>query len=160
MTASIDTGELAILEHLPVAAALVCAVSDRDADEVRAILTDRAVDLMALAVVLASLVPDDVEMPTVRPAGFADLLDTTSRLLRVPAAEITGRSRKRPVIDARHVLCAAARAIGMGWSDIGRNVGVDHSTVISAVQRVRQTPALAAKAAVVAGQCISGDEAA
>jgi hypothetical protein len=63
---------------LAVASALVCAVHDRDAAQVRDLLV--GADLPALAVVLAACVPDD--------ARLSDLLDWTADLPQPKPAEL------------------------------------------------------------------------
>jgi len=53
---------------------------------------------------------------------------------RVPEAEILGRSRRHPIIQARHEVWRRMRdELKWSYPMIGKRFGVDHTTVMSAL---------------------------
>ncbi|UUW88365.1 helix-turn-helix domain-containing protein [Pimelobacter simplex] len=132
-------------EALPTAAALVCAVADRDQAEVHRIL-GQVDDWPALAVVLAGHVSPDSAL------GLVGQLSPETKavtILRAAAiqfgttiAAIRSDSRQRAVLDARAVAMAAMRYAGLSSSFVGRQTNRDHSTVLHAAGRVGENPVL------------------
>lgn len=59
---------------------------------------------------------------------------------------LLGRGRDRATVDARHVAMWLMRDGGRPYAEIGRELGVDHSTVIYAVRRVNTDEQLLATA--------------
>lgn len=136
----------------PIACDLVCAVKDGDAERIDAILTDPDADLMALAVVLAAMVPDD--RPLHELLGDDELDDdepvldftarrivtaaavATSQRVGVPSSAILGKSRERDIVQARQVVAWVACHEGLGYSEVGRQLGRDHTTVMHSVAKV------------------------
>ena len=56
----------------------------------------------------------------------------------VSVEDVNGRSRKAKIVTARHVWWHHLYSVyNMGYSEIGRRCGVDHSTVYNAIKRVR-----------------------
>lgn len=124
---------------LPTAAALTCAVADRDREEVARVLTGLDTkSLHALAVVLAAHVdPDKPFIPApVHTAPIVAIVHSAALRFRVTETLIVSVNRSRDVVDARSVACYAARLAGMTLTDIGRHVHRDHSTVFHACTRV------------------------
>jgi hypothetical protein len=132
---------------MPIACDLVCAVKDSDPERISEILLDPATDLVALAVVLAAMVPDDKtlsELVTVTDEPEEAMSRRvvqqaavwTSQWYRVPASMIFSPDRRREVNAARMVVCWVAAHQGLTYSEIGRQVGRDHSTVMHAIARV------------------------
>lgn len=123
----------------PTAAALVCAVSDRDAREVRDLLVPLSHDdLFALAVVLAGAVPDD----TVLTGALSDegkvfvAIQSAAQAFDTTRERILSTDRRRNVTDARAVAIAALRLVGLTSIYIGEHFNRDHSTVLHAAGRV------------------------
>jgi chromosomal replication initiation ATPase DnaA len=123
---------------IPVAAGLAVAVDEDDPDTVEEILTTLSTQqLYALAVVLAAHI--DPEKPLVR----ADVAGATKRaahkaavLYQVDVTAIFGPSRYQDVTTARVVTYYAAHLLGDTYSQIGRVLNRDHSSVMSGVNRV------------------------
>lgn len=149
---------------------LICAVSDRDSGAVNATMRSLGrADLQNLAVMLAAMVPEESHTPAnvIRARtryiectvpnqpdvlAFEHAADTVSSLFNVPLPDLFSTSRKQQVTQARLVLCwIASHVLGMNYSEIGRRLSRDHTTVIAACARVSKVPALRAKAAIVAG---------
>lgn len=55
---------------------------------------------------------------------------------------LLSRSLAREVVKARHVAMWVMRQGGQSYSHIGRELGVDHSTVMNGVRRVDKSPDL------------------
>lgn len=58
------------------------------------------------------------------------------------AHEVLSGSRRPEDVDARMVACYVSWMLGCSYSLIGRQIGRDHSTVMSAVARVGEQPRL------------------
>lgn len=129
-----------------VAAALVVAVNDDEdqaaADALKGLARD---ELRELVVLLAKHVdPDRPFMATHarRPisrveAAVKTCVAITALRWGITVDELTGSSRRREVIDARHVAASAARFCGATYPLIGRALGGrDHTTAMHAVSRV------------------------
>lgn len=50
--------------------------------------------------------------------------------------DIFGKSRLSEIVEARHLLCYSLRET-MTTSDVGRIVGLDHSSVVHAVKKIK-----------------------
>lgn len=133
----------------PRAAALVCAVEERDARAIEDILTQLDTDgLYALAVILADSVDPD------RPLTRAVEIDRSPRRVVMECAaevadeymisveDILSRSKDAEILAARHVTCWMAAARGVTSTAIGRALGRDHSTALNSISRVTGTPEL------------------
>lgn len=129
---------------IPVAAGLAVAVDEDDAEVVEEILTTLSrQQLYALAVVLAAHV--DPEKPLVR----SDVAGATKRaahraaaFFQIELSALLGRSRYREVLNARAVTYYAAYLLGDTYSQIGRVLNRDHSSVMSGCARVSTDPQL------------------
>lgn len=125
---------------IPIAAALICAVADRDVLDVDRILNAPDLDWRALCVVLAGHVRDDTEIGDSAPLTVRRQRDLALHLAAeafdTTAQGILAGARTRNVVDARAVAMAALRWTGQSASWIGREFGRDHSTVLHAVGRV------------------------
>ena len=61
-----------------------------------------------------------------------------SEVTGVPAELITGRSTNYKAVNARYIAWLMLKdKDGLGWSDIARMFGYDHSTVIHGVGKIR-----------------------
>lgn len=138
----------------PAAAALICAVADRDRAEIDRILLDPDLDWRALCVVLAGHVSEDTKFGEEAPLTLrrqvqvvlqlaAEAFDTTPDAIR-------STSRYRNTLDARAVAMTALRWAGHSASWIGRELDRDHTTVAHAVGRVGEDPRLRAIAQRIA----------
>ena len=60
------------------------------------------------------------------------------KVFRVNWREITGSSRRRSVVEARHAAMLALREMGLNLQDIGAFIGGrDHTTVIHGIKQAR-----------------------
>lgn len=66
----------------------------------------------------------------------AAIVENAASIYRIPPELITSNDRFKATTNARAVVCYAARKRGMTYSAIGRALGKDHTTVISACARV------------------------
>lgn len=149
------------------AAALVVAVNDDEHDAaVKAIRGMARAELCELAITLAGHVDPDrpfiltTDKPPrrVEQAGKACVVLAATRWGIAPA-EVTGQSRQRECIDARHVAAAAARFCGASYPLIGQILGGrDHTTAMHAVSRVGEDARLRRIALEVA-ECVGRAEA-
>lgn len=118
---------------------LLQAVQDQDFGFVKYLLSEMsAKEARDAALHLASRVP--VAEPD--ETGLDEILSAAATTFRVNRADILGQSRKHEILKARHVACYAAHLMGHSHSHIGREIGRDHSTVMSAVAKVGVTPVL------------------
>ena len=86
--------------------------------------------------VLADLIGNTVKAPvTVR-----DILDATAELFAFSVDQITGGSRRRPLVDARQIAMYITRNMtDLSYPEIGRAFGNrDHTTVIHAVRKIER----------------------
>lgn len=60
---------------------------------------------------------------------LATLLVRTASVTGVSIAEMCGRSRERPIVDARQLFCCVSFYSGHTMVSIGETIGRDHSTV-------------------------------
>lgn len=66
-----------------------------------------------------------------------DVLERGADIIRsVFGIDVRNRSRERSVADIRSVFCYVMRKDGQSLSDIGRFMGIDHSTVYHSVRKV------------------------
>ena len=148
-----------VTDTVPTACDLVCAVGDRDQQRIHDILTGSDTkELYALAIVLAAMVPDDTNVdvllarnglevvPTAGQRTVREAADIAARYMDVSPHAIFTKSRERPVTDARQVVCWVAADAGFSYSEIGRHIKRDHTSVMHAVSKVTRTPRLYAVA--------------
>lgn len=57
-----------------------------------------------------------------------------AEIMGLPVERIMGRDKKAEACRVREVVCYLARQRGMSFSQIGRDLGRDHTTIISAVR--------------------------
>lgn len=78
-------------------------------------------------------------VPEVNPADTVEaIVEATAELLDVPAAEILGRRRPAPLVRARFVVYWLGWFEGISYSELGRILDRDHSTILSGVQRMNE----------------------
>jgi chromosomal replication initiation ATPase DnaA len=65
-----------------------------------------------------------------------------ARIFNTTPADVLSTARYQEALEARQVVCYVGRTLGMPYKAIGRQVRRDHSTVMSAVSRVGETPRL------------------
>jgi chromosomal replication initiator protein len=83
--------------------------------------------------VLADLISDSRP----RPITPEVILEATSQLFNFPIEEIRGKSRRRPLVQARQISMYVFRELtDMSYPAIAREYDRDHTTVIHAVERV------------------------
>lgn len=64
----------------------------------------------------------------------------------VQSDDLLSGGRRRITTDARHAFMWLMRSSGLSYPDVGRELGMDHTTVINGVRRVESTPRLRAAA--------------
>lgn len=64
--------------------------------------------------------------PTV---GVREVVHAAAAIFDIPAHQIYGPGRQRPICRARQAIYSVAAAHGWGYAHIGRIIGVDHSSV-------------------------------
>ena len=79
------------------------------------------------------LTPEDIRATRTPRATVRMIASEVSEITGVPASEILGRRRAQEVCHARELVCYVARRTGMTYSQIGRALNRDHSTIIHAV---------------------------
>ncbi len=71
--------------------------------------------------------------PTVR-----DLALYAAKLTRTCPEDVLGKSRFKEHVRPRHAAMLVAHRNGAGYAHIGRQLGTDHSTVMTAIRRSTQ----------------------
>ena len=75
--------------------------------------------------------------------SIAEALDRVCHETGVTTEEILGRSRSRSIAHARQDVCRLAHECGASYPEIGRALGIDHSTALHgarvASERARQS---------------------
>lgn len=131
----------------PTTERILQAIADQDFGFVKYLLSEMgAKEVRTVALYLASLVP----APEPDGTTLDEVLEAAAATFKVNRADILSDSRKHEILKARHVACYAAHLMGHSHSHIGREIGRDHTTVMSAVARVGTTPTLRAVAERVA----------
>ena len=74
-----------------------------------------------------------------RASGLFDLASAVCARFKVSIRSVLGSSRFKTVAMARHHLMVALRDEGKSYPEIGRLLGRDHTTVMSAVKKVRES---------------------
>jgi len=128
------------------AAALVCAVSDRNHTDARTVLRDLSKsELRDLATWLAGHVdPDRPFTPRALGADRAteECLTRAAAMFDTTVAAMKSGSRRPEHVRPRHVAIYAARLCGASFPQIGRAFGQHHTTVMYAVSRVGENPGM------------------
>ncbi len=91
----------------------------------------------------------EVGMKGSGPSPIETTLTRVADLHSITVEDITGDSRRRECVQARHIAAYLLRGIGMSYPSIGRTLGCDHTTVMHGVRRVETTTALKALALTV-----------
>lgn len=129
---------------------IVRALAAEDADlATYRLLQLRAPDLRVLCMELARRVPPPV-------TGEGSVLDAATKAAAasfgVEPEEIMSPTRRRQVVEARHVVCYTGHLLGMPLAHIGRHIERDHTSVMNAVSKVGSDRRLRNIAASIAGQ--------
>lgn len=83
--------------------------------------------------------------------GVPRVIHVAAIAFDVPADDLTGPSRRHPMVDYRHVTMAAARLLGHSYPVIAAAFdGRDHTTVVHACRRVALAPELERRARILA----------
>lgn len=77
-----------------------------------------------------------------QPEPIVAVIQQAARAFEVTVADIKSPSRVRQNVDARGVVCYAARLLGYTFATIGGYVNRDHSTAVCAYSRVGESPRL------------------
>ncbi len=64
---------------------------------------------------------------------MASLAATICRWHGMPLSDVLGRCRHRPIVRARHALCYHIEQAGYTLVDVGRIMGIDHTTVMHGI---------------------------
>lgn len=84
------------------------------------------------------------------PPVLDDVIAVAAVAFDVPADELTGSSRVKPMMDYRHMTIAACRRQGVSFPRIAAAFGgLDHKTVMSACRRVAADPELARRSRLI-----------
>lgn len=138
---------------LPIAAALTVAVDEEDRGEVAHLLQPLNTEqLYALAVVLAAHIDPDRPLVRYVAAATKKAARVSARIFDLDVEDVLSTSRRKEVLDARAVTYYAAYLLGDNYSQIGRVMDRDHSTVMSGYSRVATSPRLRHIAERVAGR--------
>ena len=109
--------------------------------------------LADLALILAAQAsPDRALRPQAHGAdhAIATAISGVAAAYGISVSDITGPSRAKDVSRARQIACWAAYESGAAtYVAIGKALGRDHTTVMYAVRKVANTPALLAMARVI-----------
>ncbi len=72
--------------------------------------------------------------------GFGQIVDTVSKHYKIPSDDITGTSRKAPIVHARHIAVYVTREItGDSWKHIGGLFGDrDHTSMMHGYQKIHE----------------------
>ncbi len=112
------------IRELEGALSLVQVVTEAEADVGQMLTDDR------LKRVLAEQI--NRKKPTLTPEA---ILDYTTEVFEISKDDITGRSRKQPIVRARHAFCLAARKLSKSpLTVIGSMIGRDHTTIMHSVK--------------------------
>jgi len=80
------------------------------------------------------------------PKTLSNILADVSTRINISTDAIKSRSRKREIVEARHIYCHRAyRLTKERVEDIGAFIGRDHSTVSTGISNVDNIPSLKAK---------------
>lgn len=63
------------------------------------------------------------------------LVASVAKRYGVTVDDVLGRRRHQRVAHARRDLCACLRGSGLAYAEIGRMLGLDHCTVMTAVRK-------------------------
>lgn len=72
-------------------------------------------------------------------------LKSVAEKTKIPEGEIISRCRNREIAEARNIFCKAARVQGITFEKIGLFIGLNHATVMHAVENVDFIPSLKKK---------------
>lgn len=78
-------------------------------------------------------------------------IEAAASTFSVSPGDVSGTTKRREVVDARHVVCYVGHLLGMTYTSIARFLGRDHTTVMYAVTRVGETRHLREIAVTLAG---------
>lgn len=79
-----------------------------------------------------------LSMAMTRSMAIARVMKLTADFYKMPVECVLGRSRLVAVVRVRHIACHLARdLLRRSFSEIGRTIDRDHSTVVVAVQKIK-----------------------
>lgn len=111
-------------------------------------------ELISITVLLASVVDPGSPLITPAAAGVhgATLNVVTAaahaacQIFDVSTSEFYGVGRRRPVANARHVVCLVAHWSGISVAEIGRAIARNHATVLTSISRADNSTELSSVA--------------
>lgn len=115
--------------------------SDRDAVDWRPAPTSLALDMQRVSDENAAnviLLPQNDDLQLIGKPSFRfidELVESIAKAMRVTLADITGPSRFGPQMRARQVVCWVLHKRGQSYSQIGRRLNRDHTSIMNAVDR-------------------------
>jgi chromosomal replication initiator protein len=105
----------------PIKTEVVMAMNEEAADQLRALAAERHAMAVPKALVVQAIV------------------NATALAFGASPEAVTGRSRSKSLAEARTVVCyVTRRCTRLSYPEIGRALDRDHTTIISAVQRVAE----------------------
>ena len=99
-------------------------------------------DLRAIAFTFATRVPEPLPEPETPEQLIASAVARAAAAFATTPAEVLSASRHREPTDARQVVAYVARLHGMSLKTIGSHLYRDHTTIMSSISRVAETPRL------------------
>lgn len=95
---------------------------------------------------LSGRMPGDDDMERIilggmeRPLGFAEIVESVARQLRIGADEILGQGRRASIVRARQIaMYICRRKLGLSYPELGRMFGGrDHTTVLHAIRKIEK----------------------
>ena len=97
-------------------------------------LTEQPLNMRIASYILADLINNSQKPPVTA----ARIIELTGEMFGLEVEQITGGSRRRPLVDARQVAMYVTRSVtDLSFPDIGRAFGDrDHTTVMHAVRKI------------------------
>lgn len=85
-----------------------------------------------------------------------DIINAVSEATKVSREDMMGRSRKKPIADARHIcVYVMFLRLKMNVSEIGREVGRDYKTVMHSVDRAKHMKSSSNRKAALIGKILN-----
>ncbi len=67
---------------------------------------------------------------------LSDGMSVISEKTGVPIYQITGKSHKRKIVDARHIYCYVMKYCGFDYKQIANRINRDRSTVYPSIKKI------------------------
>lgn len=66
---------------------------------------------------------------------IASMVVRSAQMFGMAVSDLTGRSRMREYTEARYAVIVAGHHLGFSWSEIGRALNRDHTTIMDGYKR-------------------------